>query len=95
MLTRAAEAQRSASARGSNEALPPAIAALTNRRAEATPITLAEREQRVERARKLLVDNKLGALVITTGTSLRYFTGLTWGQSERFFCWALPAKGAP
>jgi Xaa-Pro dipeptidase len=95
MMTRAAEAQRSAPARSSDEALPPAIAALTDRRAEATPITLAEREQRIERARKLLVDNKLGALIITTGTSLRYFTGLTWGQSERFFCWALPAKGAP
>ena len=81
--------------RPSEEPLPPAIAALTNRRAEATPITLAEREQRLERARKLLVEHKLGALVITTGTSLRYFTGLTWGQSERFFCWALPASGAP
>jgi Xaa-Pro dipeptidase len=75
--------------------LPPAIAALTSRRGEATPITLAEREQRLERARKLLVDNKLGALVVTTGTSLRYFTGLMWGQSERFFCWTLPAKGDP
>ena len=81
--------------RASDEPLPLAIAALTNRHAEATPITLAEREQRLERARKLLVENKLGALVITTGTSLRYFTGLTWGQSERFFCWTLPATGAP
>jgi Xaa-Pro dipeptidase len=73
----------------------PAIAALTNRRAEATPISLAEREQRLERARQLLAQNNLGALVITTGTSLTYFTGLRWGQSERFFCWALPAKGSP
>jgi Xaa-Pro dipeptidase len=79
----------------SNATLPPAIAALTNRRAEATPISLAEREQRLERARQLLAQNNLGALVITTGTSLTYFTGLRWGQSERFFCWALPAKGSP
>jgi Xaa-Pro dipeptidase len=75
--------------------LPPAIAALTSRRAEAVPITLAEREQRLERARALLHENHVDALVITTGTSLSYFTGLRWGQSERFFAWVLPAVGAP
>jgi Xaa-Pro dipeptidase len=75
--------------------LPPAIAALTSRRAEAVPITLAEREQRLERARALLHENHVDALVITTGTSLNYFTGLRWGQSERLFAWVLPAVGAP
>jgi len=77
------------------EKLPPAIAALTNRRAEAVPITLAEREHRLERARALMHQNKIDAIVITTGTSLTYFTGLRWGQSERFFAWTLPATGAP
>jgi Xaa-Pro dipeptidase len=75
--------------------LPPPIAALTNRRSEAVPITLTEREQRLDRARVLLHQNKIDALVIATGTSLTYFTGLRWGQSERFFSWVLPAKGAP
>ena len=88
-------AQRLAAPAVAPKILPPAIAALTNRTAEATPISLTEREQRIERARALLKENKIGALVITTGTSLRYFTGLTWGQSERFFCWTLPATGAP
>jgi len=74
--------------------LPPAIAALTSRRDEATPITLAEREQRVDRARTLLHQSHVDALVITTGTSLTYFTGLRWGQSERLFAWVLPVKGA-
>ena len=77
------------------ENLPPAIAALTSRRAEATPITLAEREQRLDRARALMHQNQIDAIVIATGTSLNYFTGLRWGQSERFFAWTLPAKGAP
>jgi Xaa-Pro dipeptidase len=77
------------------DTLPPAIAALTNRRAEAIPITLAEREQRLDRARTLMHQNKIDAIVIATGTSLNYFTGLSWGQSERFFAWTLPAKGAP
>src|SRR5258708_30148684 len=75
--------------------LPPAIAALTSRRAEATPITLAEREQRLDRARALMHQNQIDAIAIATGTSLNYFTGLRWGQSERFFAWALPVKGAP
>ena len=77
------------------ENLPPAIAALTSRHAEAIPITLAEREQRLDRARALMRENKIDAIVIATGTSLNYFTGLRWGQSERFFAWTLPAKGAP
>jgi Xaa-Pro dipeptidase len=75
--------------------LPPAIAALTTLRAEAIPITLAEREQRLARARVLLHESHIDALVITTGTSLTYFTGLRWGQSERLFAWVLPAMGAP
>jgi len=78
-----------------SEDLPPAIAALNNRRSEAVPITLDEREQRLDLARALMQQNKIDAIVIATGTSLNYFTGLRWGQSERFFAWSLPAKGAP
>jgi Xaa-Pro aminopeptidase len=88
------QAQRP-SAPPSDIKLPPAIAALTDRRKEAVPITLEEREHRIERARELLARHKLDALVICTGTSLTYFTGLRWGQSERFFAWVLPAKGNP
>jgi len=86
-------AQRRSSS--SDAKLPPAIAALSDRTKEAVPITLDEREHRVERARELLSKNKLNALVICSGTSLTYFTGLRWGQSERFFSWVLPAKGNP
>jgi Xaa-Pro dipeptidase len=93
--TVALQAQRHTVAADPNMKLPPAIAALTSRRSEAVPITLAEREQRLERARALLTQHKIDALVIATGTSLNYFTGLRWGQSERFFSWVLPAKGNP
>ncbi len=77
------------------EKLPPAIAALTSRHSEAVPITLAERELRLDRARALMHQDKIDAILITTGTSLTYFTGLRWGQSERLFAWVLPATGAP
>ena len=89
------QAQRPNMAPPADIKLPPALAALKSRRSEAVPITLEEREHRVERARELLAKNKLDALVICTGTSLNYFTGLTWGQSERFFAWVLPVKGGP
>lgn len=88
-------AQDEAPASAFNGPLPPAILALTNRSAEAVPTSLSEREQRLERARKQLVSSKLDALIICTGTSLSYFTGLHWGQSERFFAWVLPARSAP
>jgi len=88
-----AQSRRSQAAEAGN--LPAAIAALTNRSKESTPITLAEREKRIERARALMHEHQIDALVITTGTSLTYFTGLRWGQSERLFAWTLPAKGSP
>jgi Xaa-Pro dipeptidase len=89
------QAQRPSGPSSSMKQLPPAIAALTNRTSEATPISLEEREHRIERARELLAKDKIDALVICTGTSLAYFTGLSWGQSERFFAWVLPVKGSP
>src|ERR1700691_71392 len=75
--------------------LPPAIAALKNRHSEAKPITLAERKDRLERARELMAENKLDAICLIGGTSLMYFTGVRWGNSERLFAFVLPKKGHP
>jgi Xaa-Pro dipeptidase len=80
---------------GSGGALPPAIAALPNRHAEAQPITLAERKERFERARQLMAQNKLEAICLIGGTSLAYFTGIRWGNSERLFAFVLPKSGHP
>ena len=57
------------------------------------PITDEERLGRVEKARALMAENKLDAVLLESGTSLFYFTGVTWGLSERTFAWVLPAKG--
>ncbi|HWE50728.1 MAG TPA: Xaa-Pro peptidase family protein [Bryobacteraceae bacterium] len=72
-------------------------AALTvkNRRAEAVPISAAEREGRLERARKLMGEQKISAIVLAGGTSLDYFTALRWGNSERLFAFVLPQSGKP
>jgi Xaa-Pro dipeptidase len=84
------QAQQESSAK-----LPPAIAALPNRIHEATPIPLAERQSRADKARRLMLQQNIAAIVITGGTSLTYFTGARAGQSERLFAWILPATGAP
>lgn len=73
--------------------MPPAIAALKSRRAEAKPITIAERNERIERARQLMQHNKMDAICMIGGTSLAYYTGIRWGNSERLFAFVLPQKG--
>jgi Xaa-Pro dipeptidase len=75
--------------------LPPPIAALPNRRAEAQPIPLAERESRLERTRGLMRANQIDGILLTGGTSLNYFTGIRWGNSERLFAFVFPRKGKP
>src|SRR5260370_18699117 len=72
---------------------PRAIAALKNRRAEAKPITGAERAGRVERAKELMRANKLDAICLAGGANLLYFTGVRWGVSERLFLAVLPRNG--
>ena len=79
----------------SGERLPASIAALTSMREQATPITHAERLARIEKARRLMVTSKLDAILLTGGTSLIYFTGLRFGNSERLMALAIPAKGDP
>jgi Xaa-Pro dipeptidase len=77
-----------------DSSLPPSIARLQSRRGEAKPITKEERADRQERARKLMADNSLDAIVLMEGTSLRYFTGVRWWGGERMFALVLPVKGA-
>ncbi len=79
----------------SSRSLPAPIAKLKSRRAEASPITVAERQQRFDKARQLMAENKLDAIMLTGGTSLIYFTNIRWFMSERLFALVLPVKGAP
>src|SRR5262245_34644563 len=78
-----------------SKSLPEPIAKLKSRKAEAKPITAAERQQRLERARQLMAANKLDAILLMGGTSLVYFTGIRWFMSERTFAMIVPAKGNP
>ncbi|MGB8985343.1 MAG: Xaa-Pro peptidase family protein [Candidatus Sulfotelmatobacter sp.] len=73
-------------------ALPPSLAQLKSRRAEATPVTRQERSGRLERARQLMSENAIDAMVLMSGTSLNYFKGIRWWGGERMFAFVLPAK---
>ena len=74
--------------------LPSSVAALKSRKSEAVPITREERLERQERARRLMNENALDAILLMEGTSLKYFTGIRWWGGERLFALVLPAKGA-
>jgi len=77
-----------------DSSLPSSIARLTSRQSEATPITREERHARQERARRLMSENALEAIVLMEGTSMKYFTGIRWWGGERLFALVLPVKGA-
>jgi Xaa-Pro dipeptidase len=57
------------------------------------PITDEERRARVEKARRLMSENGVTAMVLEGGTSMFYYTGVRWGNSERTFAVVIPAKG--
>ena len=59
------------------------------------PITDGERRARMEKARRLMRESKIGAIVLEGGSSLFYFTGTRWGLSERTFAMVFPADGEP
>ena len=83
---RDAEAQNAAN-------VPESIRSLTSMMGGVVPISSAERAARIEKARRLMTDNRIAAVVVEGGSSLFYFTGVRWGLSERPFVAVIPAKG--
>jgi Xaa-Pro dipeptidase len=73
--------------------VPPSIAELTSMKHLAQPISVAERQARIERARSLMKAQSLDAVLLAGGTSTVYFTNVNWWLSERFFGIFLTAKG--
>ena len=79
----------------SAETLPPAIRALTSLEDKVRPITADERRGRIDKARRLMAEQKIDALMLCQGTSLVYFTNIQWSGGERLFACVVPAKGDP
>ncbi len=70
----------SLSAPGRTAALPP-------------PISDDERLGRIEKARRLMAEAGIDAMVLEGGSSMFYYTGVRWGLSERPFVVVIPQKG--
>ena len=59
------------------------------------PISSAERLQRIAGAQKLMQQNGIGSIVVESGPSLDYLTGVQWWRSERLTAAVVPASGEP
>ncbi|MEO6316517.1 MAG: Xaa-Pro peptidase family protein [Chitinophagaceae bacterium] len=69
------------------------MAGLQSMTADVVPISTAEYLTRIEKARKLMAENKIEAIILDSGTALKYFTGIYWWASERTMVAIIPAKG--
>lgn len=92
---RPAFAQRPSTSSGqaAAEAVHPAIRALEPYPGKAMPIGDDERRSRIEKARRLMAEHGMGAIVLEPGTSMSYYADVRWGLSERPFLLVIPAKG--
>lgn len=57
------------------------------------PITVEERQGRIEKARRLMAQNGMDAIYLEAGSSLFYYTGIRWGRSERMTAAVIPTRG--
>jgi Xaa-Pro dipeptidase len=59
------------------------------------PISTEERVRRLERARQLMREAGIGSVLVESGPSLDYYTGIQWWRSERLTAAVIPAAGDP
>ena len=93
--TAALPATQSASAQ-SVASLPPAIAALRVLSGKPRPFTNAERQARIDRAQRLMIEKRIDAIVLANSTtSSVYFANLRLNGGERLWALVIPAKAKP
>lgn len=73
----------------------PANPKIAEIRARIKPITTGERQSRIAKAQRLMAEQNIDALLFGSGIGLKYFTGISWGRSERLFAMILPKNGEP
>lgn len=79
----------------SDDALPASMRGLKSVAAQVVPIGNDERIARVAKAQRLMAEHGIDAVFIGAGSSLTYFTGMHWWDSERLTGVILPRKGEP
>ena len=78
-----------------NGPLPPSILALKSMADQVRPVTNEERQERIEKARKLMAQHKIDAMVLSGGATSLYFANLQVGGSERLWALVIPVKNDP
>jgi Xaa-Pro dipeptidase len=89
-LLTATATRRAAAAGPSAPAAAPELKSITG---NAHPISAAERRARIAKVQALMEQRRVGALLIESGASLEYFTGIRWHRSERTTAAIIPARG--
>jgi Xaa-Pro dipeptidase len=69
------------------------VAGLTSLTKGVQPIGKAERAARIEKAQRLMAERGISALLLESGSSMTYFTGVRWSRSERTTAAVIPARG--
>ncbi|MFL5585962.1 MAG: M24 family metallopeptidase [Gemmatimonadaceae bacterium] len=59
------------------------------------PISESERQQRRDKAQRLMKELGYSAMLVEPGANMTYFAGIDWGRSERLFAFILPQSGKP
>ena len=72
---------------------PDAIRRLRRMTDNVVPITMDERRSRIDKAQKLMREQKIDAIYIEPGSSMFYYTGMRWSTSERMLAMVIPARG--
>jgi Xaa-Pro dipeptidase len=60
---------------------------------DAKPISVDERRARITKLQELMQQQKVAALLVESGSTLDYFTGIRWHRSERTTAALIPARG--
>jgi Xaa-Pro dipeptidase len=60
---------------------------------DAKPISVDERRARIAKLQQLMQQRNVAALLVESGSTLDYFTGIRWPRSERTTAAVIPARG--
>ena len=68
---------------------------LTSLTKDTVPISAQEHAGRLEKLRAEMQQHKIAALLVESGSTLEYFTGIRWWRSERTTAALIPVTGQP
>jgi Xaa-Pro dipeptidase len=73
----------------------PPFEGLENMTSNVKPLDPEDYERRLQKAKELMIANRVDGLLITGGTNMSYFLDASWWRSERFFGAIVNTKGDP